>query len=265
MMFSPILFILPLALAYTEDCYTFEAPQCDGDAVMCDMGYDDNGCHMGSYCAYPDGDCPALCSAYCGSHDAYCDYGYDDNGCHLGSYCAPGYPVGDFQCMGVCPENCGEGESWCENPPDANGCMTGNWCAPEGTECPHVCPHVPYAECDWETEFSCWGGEDENGCPMGDWCVPHHNGMIGDDGEPCWSVCEAGACYGDGAVVCDNGYYNGCWMGNYCNKPYGDCPAVCYESCDYGNGQTYCDYGMDDNGCWMGNYCATECYDTTAM
>lgn len=265
MFFFTISFIFPLALAFTDDCYYYEPPQCD-DGILCHMGYDDNGCDMGSYCAYGYGDCPATCSAYCGPNDAYCSYGYDyETGCNLGEYCAPGYDMGDFVCPGVCPVTCGEGETWCENPLDANGCSTGNSCMPEGMECPVTCPDVPYAECDWETEFNCWGGEDANGCQMADYCVPHYSGAMGTDGQPCWSYCDASAsCLSEGAVLCDNGYdYNGCWMGNSCNKPWDHCPAVCYEYCS--GDMQWCDYGYDDMGCHLGNYCAPECMDMTTM
>merc|ERR1712020_276988 len=174
--------------------------------------------------------------------------------------------IWEISCPGVCETYCDyeAGETRCENPLDENGCSTGNSCMPEGTECPVVCPHVPYSECDWETEFSCWGGEDANGCHMGDYCVPHYSGSTGNDGEPCWNSCTAPACYGEGDVVCDSGYnYNGCWMGSYCNKSWGNCPAVCYVSCSAD--MAYCDLGVDDNGCWLGNYCAPECAETTAM
>lgn len=308
MMFFLILFILPLALAYSDDCVYPEPAQCDwesefscwggewdgcplpdycvslksdwnfgndGEAcwntcwpscydegqTFCDMGYDDNGCYMGAYCAEGYGDCPATCYNHCGYNETYCDIGYDDNGCYLGNYCAYGYDMGDFQCPGVCATNCDweAGETWCENPPDANGCWTGNWCTPEGTECPVICPEVEYPQCNWETEWSCWGGEDANGCHLPDYCIPHHSAVTGNDGEPCWNYCEAPGCYAEGSMVCDNGLdYNGCWMGNYCATPWNDCPAVCYESC--GVDMAYCDLGTDDNGCWLGNYCATgEC------
>merc|ERR1719412_2666648 len=55
-----------------EACWnTCPAPSCNYDEgqMLCDMGFDYNGCYMGSYCAWPYGDCPATCYVTCGMNE----------------------------------------------------------------------------------------------------------------------------------------------------------------------------------------------------
>ena len=130
-------------------------------------------------------------------------------------------------------------------------------------ECPVVCPPMTHVTCSTD-ELVCGGGLDSNGCEMPEICMPMKSGT-GDDGQDCWSTCPVTCDYDDGQIYCDGGFYNGCAAGGYCAYSYGDCPAMCYANCDYNAGEVWCDNGLDENGCSMGDYCSTTgCYATTA-
>ena len=132
-----------------------------------------------------------------------------------------------------------------------------------------TCPDIEYPNCYDTTTMmredepgmrtlgemiQCWGGYDSDWCPLPDFCMPMMSGLIGDDGNECYTACPQ-TC-NENQASCDMGYYNGCWQGNYCSDSYGDCPATCYAMCNYDAGEEYCDMGYDDNQCWMGSYCA---------
>merc|ERR1712001_766383 len=71
------------------DCWSTCPMMCGETEVICPGGFY-NGCPMGGYCAWPYGDCPAMCGAHC-DYDAgehYCDMGTDDNGCWMGNFCS---------------------------------------------------------------------------------------------------------------------------------------------------------------------------------
>jgi len=41
------------------------------------------------------------------------------------------------------------------------------------------CPELEYPECNWEEEFSCWGGIDSaTGCEMPGHCIPNHKALL---------------------------------------------------------------------------------------
>merc|ERR1712226_605798 len=173
------------------------------------------------------------------------------NGCYQGGYCTMGW--GD--CPAICSTPCAydNGEQWCDNGSDDNGCWMGNYCA---AECPDTSSTAPQPVNCTAEELHCWGGEYE------DYCIPMMAGYNGTDGAECHNMCSQ-PCSQNG-TLCDNGFYNGCWMGNHCVEQQGECPAICYVPCDYDAGEQSCDMGMDENDCWMGNYCAAECPDTSS-
>ena len=72
-------------------CYPTCPMVCEGEGVVaCPGGMDSyTGCPMPDTCAYPYGDCPAICSPPpCDTTMMYCDNGMDENGCWMGGYCA---------------------------------------------------------------------------------------------------------------------------------------------------------------------------------
>merc|ERR1712141_31463 len=140
MMFFPILFILPLALAYNDDCVYPEPVQCDWESETdCLGGEDANGCPLPRYCIPMKSDvigidgelCYNTCQENCnGENQILCDMGNDDNGCYMGAYCA--IPLGD--CPATCEAPCSADTAYCDNGEDDNGCWLGNYCAAECAE-----------------------------------------------------------------------------------------------------------------------------------
>ena len=231
---------------------------CNENQISCDNpSY--NGCPSYNYCTEGYGDCPAICSVYC-NYDAgeeYCDMGFDDNQCWMGGYCAQ--TSADSICPFLCPTVCGANETICEHPNDANGCSTGGFCAPPGTECPAQCPTNEPVECDAETEILCWGGNDANGCALPGYCTPlmieGSNGTMcygtcyqtcGANELDCYNGVDDNGCdmgnycaYGYGVcppvchtmclateTYCDMGLTeDNCWLGNYCLPEGEDCAA----------------------------------------
>ena len=67
---------------------------CDEEAgqILCPGGKNPrDGCPIDDYCAYPDGDCPAVCNVPPCNIDAgerICYNERDENGCYTGGYCA---------------------------------------------------------------------------------------------------------------------------------------------------------------------------------
>ena len=243
-------------------------------------------------------DCPAVKATECDweAGEVSC-YGGHYNGCEMQGYCMSSY--GD--CPAVCGTYCdyNAGEMYCDNGFDTNNCWMGGYCESSwgdcpatckancnyeageqscdngvddngcwmgnhcAMECPVVCPPMTHVTCSTD-ELVCGGGLDSNGCEMPEICMPMKSGT-GDDGQDCWSTCPVTCDYDDGQIYCDGGFYNGCAAGGYCAYSYGDCPAMCYANCDYNAGEMWCDNGLDENGCSMGDYCSTTgCYATTA-
>merc|ERR1712037_590739 len=186
-----------------------------------------------------------------------CWGGNDADGCPIADYCIP-EKTGEIgmdgnECWGVCAPNCNENEVYCDNG-YYHGCYQGNYCTAECADTSSTAPQP--VNCTAE-ELHCWGGEYE------DYCIPMMAGYNGTDGSECHNVCSS-PCSMNG-TLCDNGYDNGCWMGNHCVEPWGECQAICYVPCDYDAGEKSCDMGMDENDCWMGNYCAAECPDNSSV
>jgi len=95
----------------TPECFMPPPSVCDMAAgeVICDMGWDTNGCWMGDYCMPTGSVCPdpfgtvetacpmpppSVCDTAAG--EIFCDMGFDTNGCWMGDYCMPA--------GSVCPE-----------------------------------------------------------------------------------------------------------------------------------------------------------------
>ena len=247
-----------LSLALAQACPEVTQPECPEGEFPCWGGNDADGCPIADYCipektgeiGMDGNECWGVCAPNCNENEVYCDNGYY-NGCHQGGYCTMGW--GD--CPATCSTPCAyeNGEQWCDNGSDDNGCWMGNYCAAECADTSSTAPQP--VNCTAE-ELHCWGGEYE------DYCIPMMAGYNGTDGTECHNVCSQ-PCSMNG-TLCDNGYDNGCWMGNHCVEPWGECQAICYITCDYDAGEQSCDMGMDENDCWMGNYCAAECPDTSS-
>merc|ERR1712088_439519 len=203
--------LMPLALA--QACPEVTMPECNDGEFPCWGGLDADGCPIPDYCIPEktgeigtDGnECWSMCSPSCNQNETYCDMGYY-NGCWSGGYCTQGW--GD--CPAICSTPCAydNGEQWCDNGVDENGCWMGNYCAAECLDTSSAAP----VECG-ATDLHCWGGEYE------DYCIPMMAGYNGTDGTECHNVCSQ-PCSMNG-TLCDNGYDNGCWMGNYCAA---ECP-----------------------------------------
>jgi len=134
------------------------------------------GCEMPGYCATSySADCPAVCDAQCdySNGEMMCENGYDENGCNLGSYCmAPTFDKWNNTCYASCPPVCNSayGEVFCPGGFDPySGCEMPGYCAyPWSTECPAVC----YPTCDYYNgEMYCDNGVDEKGCSLGGYCA----------------------------------------------------------------------------------------------
>lgn len=78
--------------------------------------------------------CPVTCPTYCGKLDISCDMGVDQNGCSLGSYCMPAAtrsPVAvGFDCPSVCYQQCDWNTETSCPMYDELGCFMGNTCEP---------------------------------------------------------------------------------------------------------------------------------------
>ena len=77
------------------NCYeTCPHEPCDEEAgqILCPGGKNPrDGCPISDYCAYPSGDCPAVCNPPPCNRDAgerVCYNERDENGCYTGGYCA---------------------------------------------------------------------------------------------------------------------------------------------------------------------------------
>ena len=135
------------------------------------------GCESPGYCAWPyQTDCPAVCDVTCdyNNGEVMCENGYDENGCNLGAYCME--PTKDNwggNCYASCPPVCNAdyGEVYCPGSVDSySGCeMPGHCAYAWDPNCPAVCD----VTCDYYNgERYCDNGVDENGCWMGRYCSP---------------------------------------------------------------------------------------------
>jgi len=118
------------------------------------------------------------------------------------------------------------------------------------------CPELVWPECNWEEEFTCWGGHDAEGCEMPSFCVPNHSNITGDDGTKCWSNCPMTCAETD--VFCPGELYNGCPMGDYCMPADVGCPTVCPPTTgvECGTDEMMCGGGIDTaTGCEMPGHC----------
>merc|ERR1711863_81366 len=186
--------------------------------------------------------CPEVTMPECNDGEFPCWGGLDADGCPIPDYCIP-EKTGEIgtdgnECWSMCSPSCNQNETCCDMG-YYNGCWSGGYCTMGWGDCPAICS-TPCAYEDGEQ-----------------WC---DNGT---DGTECHNVCSS-PCSMNG-TLCDNGYDNGCWMGNHCVEPWGECQAICYVPCDYDAGEKSCDMGMDENDCWMGNYCAAECPDNSSV
>ena len=152
--------------------------------IACEREIGLDGCPKENYCAAPSGNCPAVC-------------GINMPCRHIGNDFWKGI---DWKQIGVlCPT------LW------EDGCpMDASECVPKGT-CYHVvCPKNPPVECP---EGMILGPvlidsspySDTMGCPMPNYCICRYI-------ESADSIRQCD----DDQLLCDYGYKNGCWLGDYC-------------------------------------------------
>ncbi len=244
------------------------------NAAPCNDG---NPCTEGDHCA--GGACVIVGTLPCDDGNPCTDDSCDPlSGClHVpnAATCSDGDPctTGDACVGGACVA---AGPATCD---DDNPC-TDDWCL-AGQGCHHAYNTIPCEDgdlCtsgDLCTDGSCIGGapaacDDSNPC-TDDQCLPAlgcvftPNQAPCDDGDACTpvSVCQAGACVGEGGVFCDvdawcaqNGGVAACFTGS-CDPDQG-CVFAAIPGC-CGNLQTEAPEQCDDGNLVDGDGCSVTC------
>ena len=148
-----------------ESCPAVCPTMCLPDELSCPLGFDSNGCDLGTQCIKQDPRCPAAaCPVQCADTDVRCSGGVDEDGCPLPDTCMPSTST----CPARCPVLCNSEEKYCPMGSDpTTGCDLGGICVPYWTTIAN--PLDPLAPgpifCDTPCPVNC--GPDQLTCSSG--------------------------------------------------------------------------------------------------